>query len=170
MQINENRRASFASRRQQQMSRDDALRLAFISIAEPCGREPRVFADTKYGARQPWAMVLRYMRQAFDAARSQEARKDVVERCVVFFNACIADVRTWLNEMPSARRDIFEPAQQADGEEDVAELLFLMEPTPANAARLIEAGRRDRARSETRELYLVKIAQQGRDNPTRPAA
>ena len=157
MHFNENRRASFASRRQQQMGAEDALRLAFISMAEPCAREPRVFADTKYGARQPWGLLLRYCRQAYDAARTREARQDVIERAIAFFQACIGHVREWANEMPSCRRDVFESAQQVDGQEDELEIRFLMEPSHANAMALIEVGRRDRQRSEAREKYLMSV-------------
>ena len=167
MQFNENRRASFASRRQQQMGAEDALRLAFIRMAEPCSREPRVFADTKYGARQPWSMMMRYVRQAVDAAKTPAARRDVIERAVSFFQACIGHVREWLNEMPSCRRDAFEGAQQADCDEDMAEMRFLLEPTPANAQALIEIGRKDRQRSELREAYLLKVV---RGTDGRPAA
>jgi hypothetical protein len=167
MQFNENRRASFVSRRQAQMASEDALRLAFIGMAEPCAREPRVFADTKYGARQPWSMLMRYVRQAYDAARTKESRHEVIERAVSFFQACIAHVRAWINEVPSARRDVFESAQQIDGDEDLMECRFLLEPTVANAMALIEVGRRDRQRSEMREQYLVKwIMQQQGHGPT----
>jgi len=157
-------RASFVTRRRNQLGKLDALRLAFVAIAEPCAREPRIYGDTKYGARAPWALLMRYIRQAFDACRSREARRECIERATAFFMACIAEVRLWALDIPQCRRDVFETAQDADGDEDVAESVYLMEPTPANAARLIEVARTDRLRSEARELHLMRIVS-GSDRP-----
>jgi hypothetical protein len=149
---------------------DDTLRMAFANIAEPCQRQPDVFHQARYGARAPFASTLRYIRHAYDACRSSEARKDVVERAVGFFQGCIAHVRAWLDEMPTARREVFEAAQQADCDEDLAEIRFLIEQSPANAMALIEIGRRDRHRSEERERYLMRIVMQATPKGPRGAA
>lgn len=163
-----NESQSFAGLR---LVKDDHLRMSFAAIAEPCARQPDVFHQTRYGARQPFASTMKYLRQAFEACRTHEARREMVERAVSFFQACIADVRDWLNEMPSSKREVLEWAQQADCDEDLAEMKFLIDPTPANAQALIEIGRRDRQRSELREAYLLRVvAQATPKGPTRPSA
>lgn len=138
-------------------SGDDQLRDAFAAIAEPCDRQPDVFFQVRHGVRAPWRVMFRYFADAFNAASTPQARRQVVERVVSFLDEGVAYVRCWiLNGAPIDRRDVFETAQQSDGDEDMAECLYLMNPCDANASRLIEAGRLERSRSEVRETYLLR--------------
>jgi hypothetical protein len=135
---------------------DDRLRRAFAAIGEPCRKQPEVFPQVRHGIRSPWRSVFRYFAQAFHAAPDHNARKSVVERITAFFLEGIAHVRTWLViGAPMCRIEVFESAQQADGDEDMAETLYLMNPSPTNRDRLVEAGRLERQRSEMREHYLL---------------
>src|SRR5688572_9076716 len=92
------------------------LQERLVGVAAPCPRKPRWYYEQSYAdpEKLSLAQIVLRLRVAFDAARTPEGRRAVVDRITHLALEVIAIARSWLPPLPGTLAEVVTSAQTAD--------------------------------------------------------